>query len=145
MYKAFVKMADVFSKSKRSEIMGKIRSRDTGLEKRAEAMLGGSGIEFESHPKIFGSPDFIVGGRILLFCDSSFWHGRDWENLKRRLEAGNNPDYWVAHIRKNRARDKKVTAELGRAGYVVLRLWDDDIFKRPEWCVETIRRILSSV
>ena len=86
MYKAFVKIADVFSKSKRSEIMGKIRSRDTGLEKRAEAMLGGSGIEFEPHPKIFGSPDFIVGSRILLFCDSSFWHGRDWR--KSEAQAG---------------------------------------------------------
>ena len=53
---------------------------------------------------MYGSPDFIVESRLLLFCDGSFWHGRDWKKLKARLAAGNDPNYWVRHIDSNRKR-----------------------------------------
>ena len=81
-------------------------------------------------------------GGLLLFCDSSFWHGRDWKKLKARLEAGNNPEYWVKHIDDNRKRDRKVNRELRKRGHAVLRFWDTDIRKRPGWCVERIMEAL---
>ena len=84
----------------------------------------------------------MVEGRLALFCDGSFWHGRYWKNLKEKLAAGSNPDYWVSHIESNRKRDRKVNRVLRGRGYVVLRLWDTDIQKRPEWCVGRIRKAL---
>lgn len=122
--------------------MSRIRSKDTGLEADAKKMLEEHGIRYSSHPKMYGSPDFVLEGRLLLFCDSSFWHGRDWERLRKRLAAGNNPDYWVGHIGKNRERDRKVNRELAKRGHAVLRLWDTDIRRRPEWCVERIKEAL---
>ena len=101
-------MADVFTKEKRSEVMSRIRSKNTGLEAEARKMLRRHGIRYRSHPKLYGSPDFLLEGRLLLFCDSSFWHGRNWKNLKERLAAGSNPGYWVGHIGSNRKRDRKV-------------------------------------
>lgn len=135
-------MADMFTKEKRSEVMSRIRSKNTGLEKEAKRMLGKHGIRYRSHPKLYGSPDFVLEGRLLLFCDGSFWHGRDWKKLKTRLASGNNPKYWVKHIGNNRKRDREVNRVLRERGYVVLRLWDADIKKRPEWCVSKIRRAL---
>ena len=135
-------MADIFTKEKRSEVMGRIRSKDTGLEADAEKMLAEHGIRYSPHPEEYGSPDFVLEGRLLLFCDSSFWHGRDWKKLKARLEAGNNPEYWVKHIDDNRKRDRKVNRELRKRGHAVLRLWDTDIRKRPVWCVERIMEAL---
>ena len=135
-------MADVFTKEKRSEVMGRIRSKNTKIEVEARLMLRKHGIRYRSHPKVYGSPDFILEGRLLLFCDGSFWHGRGWKKLKARLEAGNNPGYWVRHISNNRKRDRKVNRELRERGRAVLRLWDADIQKRPEWCVARIRRAL---
>ena len=135
-------MADVFTKKKRSEVMGRIRSKNTGLEAEVKKILAEHGIRYSPHPEEYGSPDFLLEGRLLLFCDGSFWHGRDWKNLKARLEVGNNPDYWVKHIADNRKRDRKVNRELKRRGHAVLRLWDTDVKKRPEWCVERIRRAL---
>lgn len=137
-----IAVADVFTKEKRSEVMGRIKSKNTGLEADAGKLLAEHGIRYGAHPKIYGSPDFILEGRLLLFCDGSFWHGRDWENLKARLASGNNPDYWVAHIESNRKRDAAVNRVLGERGYTVVRLWDTDIRKRPEWCVAKIRRAL---
>ena len=137
-------MPDVFTKEKRSEVMGRIRSKNTGPEMEARRIFRKHGIRYRSHPKVYGSPDFMLEGCLLLFCDGSFWHGRGWKKLKARLVAGNNPDYWVKHIEGNRKRDRKVNQKLMKRGYAVLRLWDTDIKKRPEWCVARIRRALDS-
>ena len=117
-------MADMFSKEKRSEVMRSIKGKGTKPELETAKMLRRAKIKYRSHPKMYGSPDFIVDGRLLLFCDGSFWHGRDWRMLKARLEAGNDPDYWVRHIDSNRKRDRKVNRTLREQGHLVLRLWD---------------------
>ncbi len=135
-------VADVFTKEKRSEVMRSIKGKGTGLEKDTAKMLRRYKIKYKSHPKMYGSPDFIVEGRLLLFCDGSFWHGRDWKRLKARLEAGNNPGYWVKHIESNRKRDRKVNRTLKGQERLVLRLWDADVKKRPEWCAGRIRQAL---
>lgn len=135
-------MADTFTKEKRSEIMSRIRSKNTGLEKNAKRILRKHGIRYRSHPKVYGSPDFVLENRLLLFCDSAFWHGRNWSKLRRRLAAGNNPDYWVRHIGNNRRRDREVNRVLAESDHAVLRLWDTDIRKRPEWCAERIMEAL---
>ena len=122
--------------------MRSIKGRGTRLEKDAARTLRLSKLHYRSHPKMYGSPDFLVDGRLVLFCDGSFWHGRDWKKLKARLAAGNNPGYWMKHIEDNRKRDRKVNRELRERGYTVLRLWDTDIEKRPEWCVARIRHAL---
>ena len=105
-------MVDVFSKEKRSEIMRSIKNRDTGIEIDTAEMLRQAEIRYEPHPKVYGSPDFLIEGRLALFCDGSFWHGKDWKNLKEKLASGNNPDYWVNHIESNRKRDRKVNRVL---------------------------------
>lgn len=135
-------MPDIFSKSKRSEVMSKIKSKGTKLEIHMSKLLRRNKIKYGSHPLIFGNPDFIIEGKIALFCDGSFWHGRNWKKLKKKLENGNNPKYWVNHIQKNRIRDKKVTKELIQLGYIVLRFWEEDVFKKSEWCIEEIRKKL---
>ena len=135
-------MADVFSKEKRSEVMRSIRGRGTKLELDTAKMLRRARIKYRSHPKMYGSPDFLVEGRLALFCDGSFWHGRNWRELKARLEAGNDPDYWVKHIGNNRKRNQKVNRTLRAQERYVLRLWDTDVRKRPEWCVRKIKRNL---
>lgn len=132
----------MFTKEKRSDIMRRIKSKNTGLEADAERMLRENGIRYTSHPEMFGSPDFLLEGRLLLFCDSSFWHGRDWDNLGKRLAAGSNPEYWVKHIGSNRKRDEVVNQTLRERGHAVVRLWDTDIRRRPGWCVARIMRAL---
>ena len=64
-------MADVFTKEKRSEVMGRIRSKNTKIEVETKQLLRKHGIRYRSHPKIYGSPDFVLEGRLLLFCDGS--------------------------------------------------------------------------
>ena len=49
-------MSDAFSKKKRSQIMSKIKSKNTNLERDFKKMI--NGLKFRYQPKIFGKPDF---------------------------------------------------------------------------------------
>ena len=133
-------MPDIFTKSKRSEVMSKIRSQNTKLELRMKEALKNHGIRFKFQPKLFGRPDFLIGKNLVVFLDSAFWHGKNWPKLKRQLSKGKHGDYWVNHIAKNRERDRKVTAELRKQGFSVLRIWDDEI---KENLNATIKKILT--
>jgi len=133
-------MPDVFTKEKRSEIMSKIRSKGTKIELLMKKALEDSGIRFEYQPKMFGKPDFLISPNMVIFCDSSFWHGRDWRRLKTHLSR----PYWYDHIRRNRERDKLVTVALRKKGYTVVRFWDYQIEKEIEKCIERIRYVMQS-
>lgn len=128
-------MPDQFTKQKRSEIMSKIRSKGTKIELKMKKALDESGLRYEYQPKLFGNPDFLIPPNVVVFCDSSFWHGRNWNALKRKLRK----EYWYNHIKRNKERDKKVTATLKEKGYTVLRFWDDQIDKNIGKCVENIK------
>lgn len=135
-------MTDIFSKSKRSHIMSRIRSKDTKLDLAMESILKSSRMSFRKYPEMFGKPDFLIRKNLVVFCDSSFWHGRNWKTLKNKLVKGNNSAYWVSHISKNRKRDKTVNKKLRKEGYSVVRFWDTDVYKRSEWCINEIRKLL---
>jgi DNA mismatch endonuclease (patch repair protein) len=133
---------DKFSKKKRSEIMSKIRGKNTKLDLAMKSLLRTARIEFVMYPRIFGNPDFLVGDRLAIFCDSSFWHGRNWTRLRAQLRNGSNPKYWIGHIASNRRRDRFVNASLKKEGYVVLRFWDEKIYKRGTECVVRIKTLM---
>ena len=131
-------MPDMFTKEKRSEIMSKIRSKGSKIELKMKKVLEENNIKFEYQPKMFGSPDFLIPPNIVIFCDSSFWHGRNWNNLRLKLSK----NYWYDHIKENRRRDRKVNAELKKKGCIVLRFWDTQIEKQIDECIKQIRELL---
>jgi len=123
-----------------SERMSRVRSRDTGLEEAMRAILRKARIRFQYQPKLFGQPDFLLKSTsIVVFCDSSFWHGRDL--ARQRFKR--NREFWLTKLAHNRERDRKVTKELRRQGFQVLRLWDSDIKSRPAVVTRRLLRELS--
>jgi DNA mismatch endonuclease (patch repair protein) len=102
-------------------------------------LLRRASIPFKMYPKMVGSPDFLVGEKVVVFCDSGFWHGRNWRKLRTQLARGSNASYWVAHIARNRNRDREVNSSLRKSGYRVLRFWDSEILNKPEECSRRIR------
>jgi len=122
--------------------MSRIRSKYTGLDLKMKSLLDEAKEEYVMYPKLFGHPDFLVRGKIALFCDSSFWHGRNWARLKNQLASGSNSAYWLERISKNRRRDKLVSRRLRKEGYTVVRLWDNEIFDDPQRCIGKLRNPL---
>ena len=132
-------MADVFSKEKRSWVMSRIRGRDTGIEKATASFLRRNGLRYRRFPRLAGSPDFVVEGSVLVFCDGDFWHGYRYHSKKRLSKK-----FWRDKIETNMARDRRVSRKLRREGWSVVRLWEHDIQRDPEKCVRRIRRVLAS-
>ena len=60
-----------------------------------------------------GKPDIaLTKYKIAVFCDGEFFHGKDWEVLKPRLEKSNNSEYWIKKISHNMERDDEVNKKL---------------------------------
>ena len=68
------------------------------------------GISFQkNYSKLPGKPDIaFTKYKIAIFCDGEFFHGKDWEVLKPKLEKSNNSEYWINKIDRNRKRDHEI-------------------------------------
>ena len=131
---------DVFSKEKRSKIMRAIKSKDTKEEVLLAKTLWHRGHRYRKHDRsVFGTPDLSFKRyKIALFVDGEFFHGKDWETVKLRLD--NNKEYWIAKIERNQERDKIVNEYLTSKGWTVLRFWSKDVRKKLFTTVRTIEK-----
>lgn len=113
-------------------IMSRIRSNNTSLEKKLCLLLWQKGYRYRKNVKtILGKPDVVFRSKkLLIFCDSGFWHGKNLKQKAKRIKHNNR--YWVDKLKKNIIRDKYVTKKLRSSGWKVMRFWDEDIEKRPE-------------
>ncbi len=123
-----------------SKNMSKIRSQDTSIEVTLRKALWHKGYRYRKNYKALpGSPDIVLTKyKIAIFCDSEFFHGKDWETLKLRLEKGKNPDYWIKKIERNRNRDWENDKKLLFLGYSVIHFWGQDIIKHTDECLQSI-------
>ena len=86
-----------------------------------------------------GKPDIaITTSKVAVFCDSEFFHGKDWDKQRSKVEAGSNSDYWVKKISRNIERDKQKDKELKEMGWAVIHFWSKEIEKDPENCYQII-------
>jgi DNA mismatch endonuclease (patch repair protein) len=93
-----------------------------------------------------GKPDIVFRShRVVVFCDGDFWHGRNWQALKKSLSAGANSGYWQAKIESNRKRDKQNNVRLKKTGWHVIRLWETDINRDPLSAAKLVKRTLRFV
>ena len=128
---------DDLTPEQRRKNMQHIRSKDTSIEIKLRKALWHEGIRYRKNYKALpGKPDIaITKYRIAIFCDSSFWHGRDFEKKK---PVATNHQYWDAKIKRNMKRDNEVNQQLRVAGWKVLRFWDIDINKNLDECINTV-------
>ena len=123
-------MADIWTKQKRSEVMGMIRSRgNKRTELRLIEAFRSEGITgWRRHLPLPGRPDFAFrAARLLVFVDGCFWHGC----AKCYRRPASNRVYWDAKVIRNQTRDRAVTRELKKKGWRVLRIWEHELKDTP--------------
>lgn len=137
-------MADVLTKEQRHRNMKNIRSKDTSIELIMRKALWEKGIRYRKNYKdIPGKPDIaITKYRIAIFCDSEFFHGKDWDIRKGRLLEGDNGKFWVNKISRNIERDEEVNRQLKGLGWTVVRFWGEDIKRHTDECSKVIEEII---
>lgn len=127
-----------------SPAASRAKSRNKGKDTAAELLLREAlwaiGVRYRLHvADLPGKPDVVFPKqKMAVFVDGDFWHGRNWQELEKKLRKRANPDYWVAKIEYNRARDLEQTKALKDQGWTVLRLWEKEVKRDPDAAVEKV-------
>ena len=127
-----------------SKNMSKIQSQNTSIEIQLRRALWHKGYRYRKNYKALpGTPDIVLTKyKIVIFCDSEFFHGKDWDVLKLRLEKGKNPDYWIKKIERNKIRDWETDKKLLYLGWTVIHFWGQDILKKTDECIRVIEETI---
>lgn len=135
---------DNLTAEQRHKNMSNIHSKDTKIEVLLRKALWEKGYRYrKNYSKLPGKPDIVLTKyKIAIFCDSEFFHGKDWEVLKPRLLKGQNPEYWVKKISRNRERDEEINRKLIFEDWTVIRFWGKDIKKNLDECIRTIEEVI---
>lgn len=138
---------DNLTKEQRKRNMQNIKSKDTEIEVLLRKALWKKGYRFrKNYSKLPGKPDIaFTKYKIAIFCDGEFFHGKDWEVLKPRLEQGKNPEYWVKKIQRNIDRDDEKDKELLFQGWTVIHFWGKDIITNTDECVRVIEETILDI
>lgn len=137
-------MADNLTQEQRRKNMQHIKSSNTKIEVLLRKALWKKGYRYrKNYKKLPGKPDIVLTKyKIAIFCDGEFFHGKDWEILKPRLEKGISSEYWVSKISKNRKHDDEINKELLFLGWTVIRFWGNDIKKNTDECIKVIEETI---
>lgn len=124
--------------------MSHIKGKDTKIEIRLRKALWNRGIRYrKNYKKIPGSPDIaLTQYKIAIFCDSEFFHGKDWNTQRSKLKKGANGDYWIKKITRNMERDIDKDHSLNAMGWTVLHFWGKDIKNDLDSCIQTIEEAI---
>jgi len=122
-----VNSTDVYGPEKRSDVMRRVKGRDTGPEMRVRRLLWRLGARYRLHrADLPGKPDIVLPGRRLaVFVHGCFWHGHDCARGARTPKA--NRDYWTAKVARNRARDAAARQALDSLGWRVETVWECEL------------------
>lgn len=116
---------DTVSKRQRSEIMSRIKNKNSKIETLFCKELRKHGIKYHKNSaKYFGKPDIVLKKyNFVIFIDSCFWHG-----CKKHCRIPHTKKvYWIKKIGQNIKRDKEVTKHYRKIGWKIFRVWEHEL------------------
>ena len=128
-------MTDVFSRQRRSWVMGRIRSKNTTPEVAVRRIIHGKGFRFRLHQRSLpGTPDIVLPRlHSIVFVNGCFWHMHP--GCKRATFPKSNVAFWRLKLRRNVQKQKEDILALRRSGWKVHVIWecqvkDKDVLSR---------------
>ena len=117
-------MTDIFDPGKRSEIMSRIRGRDTRPEMIVRRIAHGLGFRFRLHRKdLPGRPDIVFPRhQAVIVVHGCFWHRHP--GCKRASSPKTREGYWQNKFEDNVVRDKRNETALRDLGWKVMVIWE---------------------
>lgn len=118
---------DTVSKKRRSEIMSRVRSKETKMEIAFRKALWQKGFRYSKNSaNYYGKPDIVLKKyKTVIFLDSCFWHGCK----KHGRLPSTNKKYWIEKIDRNKKRDRKVNKYYKKIGWKIIRIWEHNLNK----------------
>lgn len=133
-------MTDTVSKKKRSEIMSRVKGKDSKIEILFRKELWKQNFRYRKNSSgYFGKPDLALPKyKTVIFIDSCFWHGCK----KHCRMPSSNVAYWTHKIERNKNRDKQVNNFYRKKGWNLLRIWEHSIKNDFGNCVQRVCEFL---
>lgn len=118
---------DIWDKKKRSEVMSKIRSKDTKPEMTLRKALFARGFRYRVNDRnLPGKPDIVLPKyKTAIFVHGCFWHRH--EGCKYAYTPKTNTEFWIKKITLNADRDKLNLQKLTALGWNVIIVWECEI------------------
>lgn len=116
-------MADIYSITKRSQIMSKISGKNTKPEIIIRKIAHSLGYRFRLHKKdLPGKPDIVFPKyKKVIFVNGCFWHGH--KNCNRSKLPATNKKFWKEKIEGNKKKDKSNYSNLKKLEWDYLIMW----------------------
>lgn len=125
-----------------SELMSRVRGRDTGPELHLRQALRAAGLRgYRLHyGHAPGRPDVaFVKHKVAVFVHGCFWHGCPHCRPQR---PKSNRTFWRVKLERNQARDRRKAGQLRRAGWSVITIWECRLRQRPTVQLARVQRAL---
>lgn len=115
---------DNWDKNKRSEVMSKIRSKNTKPEIVLRKALFAKGYRYRINFKMLpGKPDIVLSKyRTVIFVNGCFWHGHENCNISHIPKT--NSSFWEDKIRRNIERNSINSNKIRNLGWNVIVIWE---------------------
>lgn len=111
----------------RSQIMARIRSKNTRPEVLTRSAVHALGLRFRNHVEdLPGKPDLAnKSRRWAIFVHGCFWHSHSGCRLASSPKS--NTGYWTEKLARNQTRDEDKIAALKAQGFRVLIIWECEV------------------
>ena len=117
-------MTDIVNAARRSEIMSRIKGRNTKPELIVRRIAHGLGFRFRLHRgDLPGSPDMVFPRyRTVVFVHGCFWHRH--HGCRYAYRPKSRIQFWTKKFEENVARDTRNEMALRDLGWRVLVIWE---------------------
>jgi DNA mismatch endonuclease (patch repair protein) len=128
----------------RSQMMSRIRARNTNPEIRVRSAVHRLGLRFRKHGKdLPGNPDLVNRRkRWIIFVHGCFWHSH--AGCPVASQPKSNTCYWKPKLEGNLARDRRHYHELQALGYSVFVVWECET-RNPELLNSVLLRLRDQI
>lgn len=115
---------DTVTAARRSEIMARVRGRDTRPERAVRRLVHGLGYRYRLHRRdLPGTPDLVFPARRkVIFVHGCFWHRH--QGCPNTRTPKSRVGFWRAKLDENRRRDARTRRRLRATGWGVLVVWE---------------------
>lgn len=122
----------------RSELMQRVKPKNSKAELSLRSALQRRGLRFRLHRRVEGVNVDIafISARVALFVDGCFWHGCPLHATYPKT----NKSYWLPKLEANRERDQRQAAKLRACGWKVVRIWEHDCRRPSATLIRSIER-----
>lgn len=129
----------------RSEIMGRVKSKNTKPELVVRSFLHKNGLRFRVNQiSLPGKPDIVLKKyKAVVFVNGCFWHRHSDPSCKLARIPKSNIPFWKEKLEKNKERDLRKKEKLESLGWRVFYVWECQLSHPEPILCDLVKQIRS--